>query len=90
MSSVHLPVYRLMIRPSRSKSKRHSWEILDDSNHGICVETSKRTFRSMEEAYNDGKNAWDRWRNEARRQLAAAGALGQKLKPSSGSVKKSG
>jgi hypothetical protein len=42
----------------------------------------------MEEAYNDGKNAWDRWRNEARRQLAAAGALGQKF--GSGSAKKSG
>jgi hypothetical protein len=54
----NVPIYRLVVWAAVHKSKQFVWEILDDSNQGQCVQASKRTFRSMEDACNVGKGAW--------------------------------
>jgi hypothetical protein len=58
---------RLIVRASIYKSKQFVWEILDDSDPGQCVQASKRTFRSMEDAYNIGKGALEYWQQKTRR-----------------------
>jgi hypothetical protein len=63
----NVPIYRLIVRAAVYKSKQFVWEILDDSNQGQCVQASKRTFRSMEDAYNVGKGALEYWQQKTRR-----------------------
>ena len=63
----NVPIYRLMVRASVHKSNQFVWEILDDSNQGQCVQASKRTFRSMEDAYNVGKGALEYWYQKTKR-----------------------
>ena len=63
----NVPIYRLIVRAAVHKSKQFVWEILDDSNQGQCVQASKRTFRSMEDAYNVGKGAFEYWQQKTRR-----------------------
>ena len=41
--------------------------IMDDNNRGAPVQASKRTFRSLEDAYNAGKGALEYWRDKTRR-----------------------
>ena len=43
------------------------WVIVDDNNRGTAVQASKRTFRSLEDAYNAGKGALEYWRDKTRR-----------------------
>ena len=45
-----------MVTASR-KAKQFVWVIVDDNRRGIAVQASKRTFRSMEDAYNAGRAA---------------------------------
>src|SRR3974377_1071262 len=49
------PIYRLIVTPSPLKAKQFVWVIVDDSNRSAPVQTSKQTFRSLEDAYNAGK-----------------------------------
>src|SRR6516164_5762154 len=63
----NFPIYRLIVRAAIYKSKQFVWEILDDSNRGQCVQASKRTFRSMEDAYNIGEGALEYWQQKTRR-----------------------
>ena len=42
--------YRLLVRASASGKKQFIWEIMDDTK-GQCVEASRDTFRSFEDAY---------------------------------------
>jgi hypothetical protein len=51
------PIYRLVVTASQLKAKQFVWVIVDDTNRGIPVQTSKGTFRSMEDAYNAGTGA---------------------------------
>jgi hypothetical protein len=60
-------IYRLIVRASVHKSKQFVWEILDDSHRGQCVQASKRTFQSMEDAYNVGKGALEYWYQKTKR-----------------------
>ena len=70
------PNYRLRVRAAPAKSRQFLWEIVDE-NHAIAVQTSERTFRSMEDAYGDGQASLEHWRQRANRQLASSGSLGQ-------------
>ena len=70
------PTYRLRVRASPVKSKQFQWEIIDE-NRAVAVQTSERTFRSMAEAYDDGKASLEHWRERTNRHLASSGVLGQ-------------
>src|SRR5277367_4886139 len=61
------PHYRLVVTASQIKSRQFVWVIVDDSNPGISVQTSKQTFRSMEDAYDAGKGALGSWHDKMRR-----------------------
>jgi hypothetical protein len=63
----NIPIYRLVVRPSVHKTKQFGWEIRDDNHSGGFVQASERTFRSMEEAYNDGRGALEYWQQKVRR-----------------------
>jgi hypothetical protein len=63
----YTPIYRLVVTASQLKAKQFVWVIVDDSYRSTPVQTSKTTFRSMEDAYNAGKDALDYWRRKARR-----------------------
>jgi hypothetical protein len=56
-----------VVTASQLKAKQFVWVIVDDTNRGIPVQTSKATFRSMEDAYNAGKGALEYWRDKTRR-----------------------
>jgi hypothetical protein len=58
------PVYRLVVTGSYLKARQFVWVIVDDTNRGIPVQTSKSTFRSMEDAYNAGTGALEYWRDK--------------------------
>jgi hypothetical protein len=70
------PIYRLRVRAAPLKSRQFLWEIVDE-NHAIAVQTSERTFRSMEDAYGEDQASLEHWRQRANRQLASSGSLGQ-------------
>jgi hypothetical protein len=59
------PIYRLVVTASQLKAKQFVWVIVDDTHGGRPVQTSKVTFRSMEDAYNAGKGALEYWRQGA-------------------------
>jgi hypothetical protein len=61
------PIYRLVVTASQLKAKQFVWVIVDDSHHGIPVQTSKATFRSLEDAYNAGRGALEYWQRKTRR-----------------------
>jgi hypothetical protein len=61
------PIYRLVVTASQLKAKQFIWVIVDDINRGIPVETSKATFRSLEDAYNVGRGALEYWQRKTRR-----------------------
>jgi hypothetical protein len=61
------PIYRLVVTASQLKSKQFVWVIVDDSYRGTPVQTSKATFRSMEDAYNAGRGALEYWQQKTRR-----------------------
>ena len=61
------PTYRLVVSASHLKTKQFVWVIVDDNNRGTAVQASKRTFRSLEDAYNAGKGALEYWRDKTRR-----------------------
>jgi hypothetical protein len=63
----YIPIYRLVVTASQLKAKQFVWVIMDDTYRGIPVQTSQQTFRSMDDAYNAGKDALDYWRWKARR-----------------------
>jgi hypothetical protein len=67
-----IPAYRLVVTASQLKARQFVWVIANDSFHGAPVQTSKRTFRSMEDAYNTGRDALAYWQQKARRALAQA------------------
>jgi hypothetical protein len=64
---VTTPNYRLVVTASQTKSRQFVWVIVDDSNGGIFVQTSRQTFRSMEAAYDAGQGALGYWRDKMRR-----------------------
>ena len=55
------PSYRLVVTASQVRAKQFIWVIVDDNNRAVRVQTSKQTFRTMEDAYNAGKGALDYW-----------------------------
>ena len=61
------PLYRLVVSASQHRSRQFIWQIVDEHNQGKPVQESKQTFRSMEDAYNAGKGALERWREKTRR-----------------------
>jgi hypothetical protein len=61
------PIYRLVVTASHLKAKQFVWAIVDDTNRGVPVQTSKVTFRSLEDAYNAGKGALEFWQRKTRR-----------------------
>ena len=61
------PIYRLVVTASQLKAKQFVWVIVDDNNHGRPVQTSKQTFRSLDDAYNAGKGSLDYWQQKTRR-----------------------
>jgi hypothetical protein len=61
------PIYRLVVTASQLKAKQFVWVIVDDTNGGRPVQTSKETFRSLEDAYNAGKGAQEYWQRKTRR-----------------------
>ena len=63
----YTPIYRLVVTASQLKAKQFVWVIVDDSDRGTPVQTSKQTFRSMEDAYSAGKGALEYWRDKTRR-----------------------
>jgi hypothetical protein len=50
-------MYRLLVTASQLKAKKFVWVIVDDTNRGAPVQTSKQAFRSLEDAYNTGRGA---------------------------------
>ena len=62
-----VPTYRLVATASHLKTKQFVWVIVDDNNQGRPVQTSKETFRSLEDAYNAGKGALEFWQRKTRR-----------------------
>jgi hypothetical protein len=64
--------YRLVVRASTSGKKQFVWEVLDDGSKSLCVQASKQTFRSLEDAYNAGQGAMEYWRAKAMRAQAKA------------------
>jgi hypothetical protein len=61
------PTYRLVVSASHLKAKQFVWVIVDDNSRGAPVQASKRTFRSLGDAYNAGKGALEYWRYKTRR-----------------------
>jgi hypothetical protein len=61
------PIYRLVVTASQLKAKQFVWVIVDDAHRGRPVQTSKVTFRSMEDAYNAGRGALEYWQRKTRR-----------------------
>jgi hypothetical protein len=62
------PVYRLVVTASQLKAKQFVWVIVDDAHRaGTPVQTSKTTFRSLEDAYNAGRGALEYWQRRTRR-----------------------
>jgi hypothetical protein len=61
------PTYRLVVTASQLKAKQFVWVIMDDTSGGRPVQTSKQTFRSLEDAYNAGRGALEFWRDKTRR-----------------------
>jgi hypothetical protein len=59
------PIYRLVVTASQLKAKQFVWVIVDDDNRGKTVQTSKATFRSLEDAYNAGRGALEYWKDKA-------------------------
>ena len=49
------------------RARKLFWVIVDDTNRGTPVQTSKQTFRSLEDAYNAGRGALEFWRDKTRR-----------------------
>ena len=66
---VATPQYRLVVTASQIRSRQFVWAIVDDSNRGIPVQTSKLTFRSMADAYDAGKGALGYWHDKMRRAM---------------------
>jgi hypothetical protein len=65
---INIPIYRLVVRvASVQKTKQFGWEIRDDTHSERFVQASERTFRSMEEAYNDGRGALEHWQQKVRK-----------------------
>jgi hypothetical protein len=65
------PIYRLVVTASQLKAKQFIWEIRDDNKQGAIVQTSKATFRSLDDAYNAGRGALEYWRAKMRRTYPA-------------------
>jgi hypothetical protein len=61
------PIYRLVVTASQLKAKQFIWVIVDDNHRGTPVQTSKATFRSLEDAYNAGRGALEYWQRKTRR-----------------------
>jgi hypothetical protein len=61
------PIYRLVVTASQLKARQFVWVIVDDAHRGTPVQTSKVTFRSMEDAYNAGRGALEYWRAKTQR-----------------------
>jgi hypothetical protein len=61
------PIYRLVVTASQLKARQFVWVIVDDDKRGKTVQTSKATFRSLEDAYNAGKGALEYWQRKTRR-----------------------
>ena len=61
------PIYRLVVTASQLKARQFAWVIVDDTIRGAAVQTSRQTFRSMEDAYNAGKGALEYWQRKTRR-----------------------
>jgi hypothetical protein len=61
------PIYRLVVTASQLKAKQFVWVIVDDSHRATPVQTSKATFRSLEDAYTAGKGALEYWQRKTRR-----------------------
>jgi hypothetical protein len=60
------PIYRLVVTAAQLNAKQFVWMIVDDDNRGKTVQTSKATFRSLEDAYNAGRGALEYWLRKAR------------------------
>ena len=69
------PNYRLVVTASRLKAKQFVWVIVDDNLRGRPVQTSKLTFRSMEDAYSAGRGALEYWHAKMRRTHPAVDLL---------------
>ena len=74
------PIYRLVVTASQLKAKQFIWVIVDDSQRGAPVQTSRATYRSLEDAYNAGKGAMEYWHRKTRRTHPAVD-LAQPAKP---------
>jgi hypothetical protein len=61
------PIYRLVVTASQLKAKQFVWVIVDDTHRSTPVQTSKATFRSLEDAYNAGRGALEYWQRKTRR-----------------------
>jgi hypothetical protein len=61
------PIYRLVVTASPLKAKQFVWAIVDDTHRSTPIQTSRQTFRSMEDAYNAGKGALEYWQRKTRR-----------------------
>jgi hypothetical protein len=61
------PIYRLVVTASPMKAKQFVWVIKDDTDGGKTVQTSRATFRSLEDAYNAGTGALEYWHRKTRR-----------------------
>src|SRR6516162_5571257 len=61
------PIYRLVVTASQLKAKQFVWVIVDDNHRSTPVQTSKATFRSLEDAYNAGRGALEYWQRKTRR-----------------------
>jgi hypothetical protein len=63
----YAPVYRLVVTASQLKARQFVWVIVNDSYRSTPVQTSKATFRSLEDAYNAGRGALEYWQRKIRR-----------------------
>ena len=63
----YTPINRLVVTASQFKAKQFVWLIVDDSDRSTPVQTSKVTFRSLEDAYNAGRGALEYWQRKTRR-----------------------
>jgi hypothetical protein len=62
------PIFRLVVTASQLKAKQFVWVIVDDTTQRRTpVQTSKATFRSLEDAYNAGRGALEYWQRKTRR-----------------------
>jgi hypothetical protein len=61
------PIFRLVVTASQFKAKQFVWVIVDDTHRCTPVQTSKATFRSLEDAYNAGRGALEYWQRKTRR-----------------------